>query len=305
MTEKLLSMREAVARFVADGDVVLAEGFTHLIPFAAGHEIIRQGRKDLTLCRLTPDLLYDQMVAAGVARKLVFGWMGNPGVGSLHGIRRAVEKSRPREIEIEEYSHFGLLTRIKAGASGLPFLPLRAYHGTDLPRVNENIKPVLCPFTGEKLYAVPALRPDVSILHAQRADALGNTQVWGLLGVQKEAAFAAKKVIVVVEELVDEEEIRSDPNRTLVPGVIVDAVVVEPFGAHPSFVQGYYDRDNDFYVAWEEQSRTEEGMKTYLDEWVYGVSGRSGYNEKLGGAARERLRPEALMSSPVNYGLYR
>jgi len=302
---KLLSMSEAIARFVSDGDVVLAEGFTHLIPFAAGHEIIRQRRRDLTLCRLTPDLLYDQMVAAGVARKLVFGWMGNPGVGSLHGIRRAVEKGRPREVEIEEYSHFGLLTRIKAGASGLPFLPLRTYYGTDLPKVNPNLATVRCPFTGETLYAVPALRPDVSILHAQKADAFGNTHVWGLVGVQREAAFAAKSVIVVVEELVDEDEIRSDPNRTLVPGVIVDAVVVEPFGAHPSFVQGYYDRDNAFYVAWEDQSRTEEGMKAYLDKWVYGVSGREEYNEKLGVEAREKLRPELLMSTPVNYGLYR
>lgn len=305
MSDKRLSMTEAIARFVHDGDVVLAEGFTHLIPFAAGHEIIRQGKKDLTLCRLTPDLLYDQMVAAGVAKKLVFGWMGNPGVGSLHGIRRAVEKNLPREIELEEYSHFGLLTRIKAGASGLPFLPLRTYHGTDLPKVNPNIKPVECPFTGEKLYAVPALRPDVSILHAQRADRSGNTQVWGLLGVQKEAAFAAKNVIVVVEEVVEEEEIRSDPNRTLVPGAVVDAVVVEPFGAHPSFVQGYYDRDNDFYVAWDGMSRSEEGMKAYLDEWVYGVSGRGEYNKKLGSPARDKLRPEPMMSSPVNYGLYR
>jgi glutaconate CoA-transferase, subunit A len=305
MTEKLLSMSEAIATFVSDGDVVLAEGFTHLIPFAAGHEIIRQRKKDLTLCRLTPDLLYDQMVAAGVAKKLVFGWLGNPGVGSLHGIRRAVEKGRPREIEIEEYSHFGLLTRIQAGASGLPFLPLRTYYGTDLPKVNPNLETVRCPFTGETLYAVPALRPDVSILHAQRADAFGDTHVWGLVGVQREAAFAAKKVIVVVEELVDEEEIRSDPNRTLVPGVIVDAVVLEPFGAHPSFVQGYYDRDNDFYVAWEDQSRTEEGMRAYLDEWIYGVSSRGEYIEKLGVASREKLRPELLMSRPVNYGLYR
>jgi glutaconate CoA-transferase, subunit A len=240
-----------------------------------------------------------------VAKKLVFGWMGNPGVGSLHGIRRAVEKNEPAAIELEEYSHFGLLTRIKAGASGLPFLPLRTYHGTDLPKVNANIKPVTCPFTGEELYAVPALRPDVSILHAQRADASGNTQVWGLLGVQKEAAFAAKKLIVVVEELVEEDLIRSDPNRTLVPGVIVDAIVVEPFGAHPSFVQGYYDRDNDFYVAWEETSRTAEGMASYLDEWVYGVSSRSEYNEKLGDEVQEKLRPEPSMSSPVNYGLYR
>jgi glutaconate CoA-transferase subunit A len=302
---KVVSMREAVARFVADGDVVLAEGFTHLIPFAAGHEIIRQGKRDLTLCRLTPDLLYDQMVAAGVARKLVFSWTGNPGVGSLHGIRRAVEKGIPHPIEIEEYSHFGLSTRIQAGASGLPFLPLRTYQGTDLPKVNENIRPVVCPFTGETLYAVSALRPDVAIVHAQRADASGNTQVWGLLGVQKEAAFASRKVIVVAEEIVDEEVLRSDPNRTLIPGVIVSAVVEEPFGAHPSFVQGYYDRDNDFYIAWEETSRTEEGMKAYLDEWVFGVSGRREYALRMGAGVRERLTPEPFPSPSVNYGLYR
>lgn len=298
-------MRDAVARFVDDGDSVLAEGFTHLIPFAAGHEIIRQRKKDLTLCRLTPDLIYDQMVAAGVARKLVFSWTGNPGVGSLHGIRRAVEKGIPHELEIEEYSHFGLATRIKAGASGLPFLPLRTYHGTDLPKVNPRIQPIQCPFTGETLYAVPALSPDVAILHAQRADASGNTQVWGLTGVQKEAAFAAKKVIVVVEEVVDEEAIRADPNRTMIPGVIVDAVVEEPFGAHPSFVQGYYDRDNDFYVAWEDIGKTEEGMKAYLDEWVYGVEGRKEYVEKLGSAVQNRLAPEPFHSPAVNYGLYR
>jgi glutaconate CoA-transferase subunit A len=302
---KVASMRDAVARFVADGDSVLAEGFTHLIPFAAGHEIIRQRKKDLTLCRLTPDLIYDQMVAAGVARKLVFSWTGNPGVGSLHGIRRAVEKGVPHELEIEEYSHFGLATRVKAGASGLPFLPLRAYHGTDLPKVNPRIQPIRCPFTGEALYAVPALNPDVAILHAQRADASGNTQVWGLTGVQKEAAFAAKNVIVVVEEIVDEETIRADPNRTMIPGVIVDAVVEEPYGAHPSFVQGYYDRDNDFYVAWEDIGRTEEGMKAYLDEWVYGVEGRREYVEKLGSSVRERLTPEPFRSPAVNYGLYR
>jgi len=302
---KVTSMRDAVARLVEDGDSVLAEGFTHLIPFAAGHEIIRQRRKDLTLCRLTPDLIYDQMVAAGVAKKLVFSWTGNPGVGSLHGIRRAVEKGIPHELEIEEYSHFGLATRIKAGASGLPFLPLRTYHGTDLPKVNPSIQPISCPFTGEMLYAVPALNPDVAILHAQRADASGNTHVWGLTGVQKEAAFAAKKVIVVVEEIVDEDAIRADPNRTMVPGVIVDAVVEEPYGAHPSFVQGYYDRDNAFYVEWEDIGRTEDRMSAYLDEWVYGVEGRKEYVEKLGRSVKERLAPEPFPSPSVNYGLYR
>lgn len=304
MTDKVVSMKEAIARFVADGDVVAAEGFTHLIPFAAGHEIIRQGRRDLTLCRLTPDLVYDQMVAAGTARKLVFGWLGNPGVGSLHGIRRAVESEIPRAIEIEEYSHFGLLSRLKAGASGLPFMPLRTYHGTDLPTVNDAVRPIECPFTGETLYAVPALRPDVAIVHAQRADRSGDTQVWGLLGVQKEAAFAARKCIVVVEEIVDEEVVRRDPNRTLLPGVVVDAVVHEPFGAHPSYAQGYYDRDNDFYVTWDELSRTEGGLSRYLDEWVYGVSDRAEYVAKHGDLDK-RLRPEPHPSTPVDYGLYR
>ncbi len=304
-TSKVTTMRDAVARFVQDGDSVLAEGFTHLIPFAAGHEIIRQRKRDLTLCRLTPDLIYDQMVAAGVAKKLVFSWAGNAGVGSLHAIRRAIEKGEKGGLEIEEYSHFGLATRIKAGASGLPFLPLRTYHGTDLPRVNSKIRPIDCPFTGETLYAVPALNPDVAILHAQRADASGNTQVWGLTGVQKEAAFAAKKVIVSVEEVVGEDVIRADPNRTMIPGLIVAAVVEEPYGAHPSFAQGYYDRDNEFYVAWEDIGRSEDGMKAYLDEWVYGVEGRKEYVEKLGASVKTRLTPEPLQSRAVNYGLYR
>jgi glutaconate CoA-transferase subunit A len=298
-------MREAIGRFVSDGDMVMAEGFTHLIPFAAGHEIIRQRKKDLTLCRLTPDLIYDQMIAAGVARKLVFSWAGNPGVGSLHGIRRAVEKAVPRSIEIEEYSHFGTVSRLVAGASGLPFMPLRNYHGTDLPRVNERIKKISCPFTGEELYAVPAITPDVTIVHAQRADEQGNTQIWGLMGVQKEASFAAKRVIVVVEEVVSEEAIRSDPNRTLIPGLIVTAVVHEPWGAHPSYAQGYYDRDNRFYVEWDGVAREPESMERYLDEWVYGVSGRAEYMEKLGEERMKTLRPEPLHSPPVNYGLYR
>jgi glutaconate CoA-transferase subunit A len=302
---KLLSMSEAIRRFVADGDVVMAEGFTHLIPFAAGHEIIRQRKKDLTLCRLTPDLIYDQMIAAGVARKLVFSWAGNPGVGSLHAIRRAVEKGIPRELEIEEFSHFGMVSRLVAGASGLPFMPLRNYPGTDLPRANDKIKKVTCPFSGEELHAVPALKPDVAIVHAQRADEQGNTQIWGLMGVQKEVSFAAKRVIVVVEEVVSEETIRSDPNRTLIPGLIVTAVVHEPWGAHPSYAQGYYDRDNRFYVEWDGVARKRESMECYLDEWVHGVSGRSEYIEKLGEDVKKRLLPEPLLSPPVNYGMYR
>ena len=305
MSGKLLSMSEAIRRFVSNGDVVMAEGFTHLIPFAAGHEIIRQGKKDLTLCRLTPDLIYDQLIAAGVARKIVFSWAGNPGVGSLHALRRAVEKDVPCAVEIEEYSHFGMVSRLVAGASGLPFMPLRNYAGTDLPRVNESIRKVTCPFTGEGLYAVPALKPDVTIVHAQRADEQGNTQIWGLMGVQKEASFAAKRVIVVVEEVVSEETIRSDPNRTLIPGLIVSAVVHEPWGAHPSYVQGFYDRDNTFYVEWDAVARGRESMERYLDEWVHGVSGRAEYMAKLGEGVKKRLCPEPLLSPPVNYGMYR
>ena len=262
---KVMSMRDAVARFVHDGDTVVIEGFTHLICFAAGHEIIRQGRRDLTLCRLTPDLIYDQMIAAGCARKLVFSWAGNPGVGSLHAFRRAVEGKGGPPLEIEEYSHFGMVARFAAGAARLPFWPMRNYMGTDLPAANPRIRHITCPYTGEALATVPALNPDVTVIHAQRADASGNTQIWGLVGVQKEAAFASARVIVVVEELVEEAVIRSDPNRTAVPAMIVDAVVVEPWGAHPSYAQGYYDRDNDFYVAWEAISRAPGGIARYLD----------------------------------------
>ena len=307
MGGKLHTMREAVARFVDDGDVVAAEGFTHLIPFAAGHEMIRQRKKDLVLCRLTPDLIYDQMVAAGLARKLIFGWIGNPGVGSLHAIRRAVEDGNPHRLEIEEYSHFGLLSRLRAGASGLPFMHLKNYRGTDLANVNPNIRSIECPFTGETLAAVPALRPDVAIVHAQRADAEGNTQVWGLLGVHKEVAFASKKVVVVVEEIVDEAVIRSDPNRTLIPGLVVDAVVEEPWGAHPSYVQGYYDRDNDFYVEWDKTSRSPQALAAYLDEWVLGVANRGEYVDKCRAVRQDLalLRPEPHPAPSVDYGLYR
>ena len=298
---KVMSMRDAVARFVHDGDTVVIEGFTHLICFAAGHEIIRQGRRDLTLCRLTPDLIYDQMIAAGCARKLVFSWAGNPGVGSLHAFRRAVEGKGGPPLEIEEYSHFGMVARFAAGAARLPFWPLRNYMGTDLPAANPRIRQVTCPYTGEALATVPALNPDVTVIHAQRADASGNTQIWGLVGVQKEAAFASARVIVVVEELVEEAVIRSDPNRTAVPAMIVNAVVVEPWGAHPSYAQGYYDRDNDFYVAWEAISRDPGGIARYLDEFVHGVPDRASYVEKHPGLAA-RLHATARYCPGVNYG---
>lgn len=293
-------MRDAVARLVQDGDTVVIEGFTHLICFASGHEIIRQRRRDLTLCRLTPDLIYDQMIAAGCARKLVFSWAGNPGAGSLHAFRRAVEGKGKAPLEIEEYSHFGMVGRLSAGAARLPFWPMRNYMGTDLPAANPRIASVACPYTGERLATVPALNPDVTIIHAQRADAQGNTQIWGLLGVQKEAAFASRRVIVVVEELVDERVIRADPNRTLIPGIAVDAVVVEPWGAHPSYAQGYYDRDNEFYVGWEPISRDPAALAAYLDEFVYGVRDRAEYVARCGGL--ERLRADARVCAGVNYG---
>jgi glutaconate CoA-transferase, subunit A len=303
-SNKVVTMHDAVAGLIRDGDTIAIEGFTHLICFAAGHEIIRQQKRDLTLARLTPDLVYDQMIGAGVARKLVFSWLGNPGVGSLHAVRRWTEGPEPR-LELEEYSHFGMVGRYTAGAMNLPFFPLRSYFESDLPVANPLIRPVRSPYGEETVYAVPPLRPDVTIVHAQRADAEGNTQVWGLLGCQKEAAFAAERVIVVVEELVDEAVVRADPNRTIMPGLIVDAVVVEPFGAHPSYAQGYYDRDNAFYLAWDAISRDEAALQAWLREWVLDVSGRAEYVEKLGRERVEALRPGSAPSGEVDYGEYR
>ena len=296
-----MTMKDAIDRFVHDGDTIVIEGFTHLICFAAGHEIIRQRRRDLTLCRLTPDLIYDQLIGAGCVRRLVFSWAGNPGAGPLHALRRAVEQGVPNSIELEEYSHFGMVARLSAGAAKLPFYPLRDYKGSDLPRVNPQIKTVTCPFTGEELAAVPALNPDTAIIHVQRADENGNAHVWGLMGVQKEAAFASRRTIVVAEEIVPESAIRSDPNRTLIPGLIVDAVVHEPFGCHPSYAQGYYDRDNDFYVGWREISQDVEKFNAYLDEWIYGVRDRSEYVARMG-TAFTRLKASERLSDPVNYG---
>ncbi len=298
---KLMPMSEAVRRFVDDGAVLVIEGFTHLISFAAAHEIIRQKKRDLTLCRLTPDLVYEQMIAAGCARKLVFSWAGNPGAGPLYALRRAVEQGLPRPLELEEYSHFGMVARFQAGAARLPFLPLRTFTGSDLPRVNARIREIECPYTGERLATVPALNPDVAIIHVQRADAAGNCQVWGLLGVQKEAAFAAAKVIVVAEEIVDEAVIRADPNRTLLPGFIVSAVVHEPWGCHPSFAQGYYDRDNDYYVAWREISQEAAKLDAWLAEWVFGLADRAEYVRRMG-ERLTRLRARQQLSAPVNYG---
>lgn len=297
-------MSEAVDRFVDHGSIVAIEGFTAFIGFAAAHEIIRQQKKDLTLCRLTPDLIYDQMIAAGVARKLVFSYMGNPGVGSLHCIRRAVEKGIPLPLELEEYSHFGMVGRYTAGASNLPFFPLRSYLESDIAKVNPRINFVESPYGDGPIAVVPPLNPDVSFIHAQRADKNGNTQLWGLIGVQKEAAFASRRVVVIVEEIVDESVIRRDPNRTLIPGLIVDAVVHEPYGAHPSYVQGYYDRDNTFYLEWDTISRDQDSTEKWLQEWVFDVPDRAAYIEKLGPDYFNNLGAGEMMSEGVNYGRY-
>lgn len=302
MSSKVVTLREAVAAHVHDGDTIAIEGFTHLISFAAAHEVIRQGRRGLTLARLTPDLVYDQMVAAGCASRLVFSWLGNPGVGSLHAIRRAIEAG---ELSIEEYSHHGMVARYTAGASRLPFFPLRSYDGSDLEAANPLIRRVASPYDGEEIAVVPPLTPDVTIIHAQRADAEGNVQAWGIAGVQREAALAAKRVVAVVEELVDPSVVRDDPDRTLLPGTVVDAVCVEPFGAHPSFAHGYYDRDNAFYRDWDPISRDPERLAAWLDEWVLGLDGRAAYVARIGAEALAALRPEPRPSGSVDYGSYR
>jgi glutaconate CoA-transferase subunit A len=298
---KLVPLQQAIAAHVRDGDLIYAAGFTHLIPFAAGHEIIRQGRRRLTLARATPDLIYDQMVAAGCASKVIFSYSGNPGIGSLRPLRAAIEAG---EVEWEEYSHFAMITRLTAAAAGLPFLPMNPTGVDDLPRVNPNYRTVVDPYSGGTLVTVPALHPDVAIVHVQRADADGNCHLWGILGEQREAAFAAERVIVSAEEIVDAEVIRSDPNRTLIPGLVVDAVCHVPWCAHPSYTQGYYDRDNDFYLEWDRLSADPERVRAWLDEWVFALPDRAAYWDRLGPEVHQRLRVEPRWSQPVNYGRY-
>jgi glutaconate CoA-transferase subunit A len=298
---KLIPLSEAISQYVHDGDTVYAAGFTHLIPFAAGHEIIRQGKRGLVLARATPDLIYDQMVAAGCARKVIFSYMGNPGVGSLRIVRNEIEAGR---LEWEEYSHFGMISRLQAGAAGLPFMPMNQTGATDLERANPLIQRVTDPYSGRELIVVPALNPEVAIVHVQRADKDGNAHLWGIVGEQKEVAFASKRVILSAEEIVDESVIRSDPNRTLIPGFIVSAVCQVPGAAHPSYAQGYYDRDNDFYLKWDKISESAEAVKAYLDEWVYGVKDRAEYWRKLGPDVHQRLQVKPRPSAVVNYGEY-
>jgi glutaconate CoA-transferase, subunit A len=267
---KIVSLSEAVAELVHDGDTVALEGFTHLIPFAAGHEIIRQRRRDLTLVRMTPDLVYDQIVGAGCARKLIFSWGGNPGVGSLHRLRDAISAGWPVPLEIEEHSHAGLANRYVAGASGLPFAVLRAAAGTDLAQHSPAVSTVVCPFTGERLTAVAALNPDVTVVHAQRADRAGNVQLWGISGVQKEAVLAAKRALATVEEVVD--ELDPVPGAVVLPRFVLDAVAEVPGGAAPSYAHGYYARDNAAYQDWDKTSRDRETFTAWLRELTKGTA---------------------------------
>jgi glutaconate CoA-transferase subunit A len=269
-----LSLHDAVAEYIYDGATVAMEGFTHLIPFAAGHEIIRQRRRDLCLIRMTPDLLYDQLIGMGCARKLKFSWGGNPGVGMLHRLRDAVERGWPHPLELEEHSHAAMANAYAAGAAGLPCAIFRGYQGSDLVRVNQNIRFVNCPFTGEQLAAVPAIRPDVTIIHAQRADRAGNVLLEGIIGVQKEAVLAATRVIVTVEEVVDDLRVPS-PNATVLPDWTISAFVEEPGGAHPSYTHGYYSRDNAFYIAWDGIARDRETFLDWMQEHVLNTEPRS------------------------------
>jgi glutaconate CoA-transferase, subunit A len=264
---EFLSLREAVAASIHDGDSVAMEGFTHLIPFAAGHEAIRQKRRNLTLIRMTPDLIYDQMIGMGTAARLVFAWGGNPGVGSLHRLRDAVETGWPQPLAISEYSHAAMANAYEAGAAGMPCAFFKGCPGTDLPGVNEDFRAVACPFTGERLTCIPAIRPDVAVIHAQRADREGNVMIAGIIGVQKEAVLAARRSIVTVEEIVDDFGQRS-PNSVILPNWSVGAVVLVPGGARPSYTHGYYPRDNSFYLAWDAISRDRDRFLEWMQENV-------------------------------------
>ncbi len=274
----IVSLREAISKLVHDGDVVALEGFTHLIPSAAGHEIVRQGRRDLTLVRMTPDVIYDQLIGMGCARKLVFSWGGNPGVGSLHRFRDAVERGWPVPLELEEHSHAGMAVAYAAGAANLPFGVLRGYAGTDLA-AHTRVARVTCPFTGEELAAVPALRPDVGIIHAQQADRHGNVQLWGISGVQKETVLAAERSLVTVEEVVDELELR--PGGVVLPSWVIGAVSLAPGGAHPSYAHGYYDRDNAFYLRWDTISRDRERFTDWMRRHVLETADVAEYRARV------------------------
>lgn len=276
---KITTLNDAVSELIENGDSVALEGFTHLIPYAAGHEIIRQRKKDLTLIRMTPDVIYDQLIGMGCAKKMIFSWGGNPGVGSLHRFRDAVENGWPHALEIEEHAHADMANAYEAGAANLPFATLRAYIGCDLPKYNETIKQIECPFTGEKLAAVPAIRPDVTVIHAQQADRKGNVLLWGIIGVQKQAVLAAKKVIVTVEEVVD--KIEPHVNQTVIPGWVIDAVCEVPGGAFPSYAQGYYSRNNTFYQQWDAVARDRETFQLWMGRHILDTEDFEGFKKSL------------------------
>jgi glutaconate CoA-transferase subunit A len=300
-----MTSNEAVKKFVNDGQLVSFGGFTHGIPFAIAHEMIRLQKKHLVVCKETPDLVVDQLLAAGCVDKLMFSWAGNPGVGSLHAFRRAVEQQVPHPVEIEEYTHFITGARYVAGASGLPFMPVTgAVLASDLAKHSDVFKTIDCPFTGNKICLVKAINPDIAIIHAQRADHDGNTQMWGIIGSNREIAMASKHVIVSVEEIVDSEIVRRDPNRTVIPGFHVDAVIEEPWGAHPSYSQGYYDRDNQYYMDYERQTRTREEHDKFLQEWIFNVSDRKEYVRHLGAERMTSLKTRTYYSAPVDYGYF-
>jgi glutaconate CoA-transferase, subunit A len=274
-----LSLREAISEYVRDGSVVALEGFTHLIPFAAGHELIRQRKRGLHLVRMTPDIVYDQLIGMGCAEKLTFSWGGNPGVGSLHRLRDAVERGWPRPLELDERTHADMVNGYVAGASGLPFAISRNYGASELPRHNRNLRSITCPFTGEQLAAVPAIRTDTTIIHAQRADRGGNVLLWGIIGVQKEAALAAHRVIVTVEEIVD--SLGTWPNACVLPGWSVSAIAEQPGGAYPSYAHGYYERDNDFYRRWDEISRSRDRFAAWMQQHVLDTADFGAFKDEL------------------------
>lgn len=281
---EIVPLSDAVRSLIGDGDHVALEGFTHLIPHAAGHEIVRQGKRDLTLYRMTPDLIYDQLIGMGTATKLVFSWGGNPGVGSLHRFRDAVEKGWPHPLALNERSHADMANAYVAGAANLPFALLRAYAGTDLPAHNPDLRTVTCPFTGEVLTATPAIRPDVTVIHAQRADRKGNVHLWGIVGVQKEAVLAAKRCIVTVEEIVD--DLDAPPNAVILPHWVVDAVALVPGGAHPSYAQGYSERDNGFYLAWDPIARERDTFRAWMQRHILDTSDFADFRRVLAETSR-------------------
>jgi len=275
---EIVPLRTAIEELVRDGDAVALEGFTHLIPHAAGHELVRQGRRDLALVRMTPDVIYDQLIGAGCARKLTFSWGGNPGVGSLYRLRDAVENDWPRPLELEEHSHAGMAAAYAAGAARFPFGIVRGYAGTDIA-ARTSVREIMCPFTGEKLAAVPAHRPDLGIIHAQQADGRGNVQLWGITGVQKEVVLASERSLATVEEIVDELEPR--PGSLVLPAWTIDAIALTPGGAHPSYAHGYYDRDNDFYVRWAEISRDRNTFTAWMERHILGTKDVEEYRHSL------------------------